>query len=100
MDPITGGIARQTDPLTFSLQDVAKESLYRACKFNTCPHIDRVLYHNPATIVYWTDGTKTVVQCHDGDTYDREKGLLLCVAKRLYGNKGAYNDVLREWVVA
>lgn len=25
--------------------------------------IDKVIFHAPATIVYWSDGTKTVVKC-------------------------------------
>lgn len=29
----------------------------------------QVIFHDPATIVYWADGTKTVVKCAEGDTY-------------------------------
>lgn len=58
--------------------------------------IDKVIYNDPATIVIWNDGTKTVVKCHEGDRYDPEKGFLLCCAKKLFGNTGRYNDVMRE----
>ena len=27
--------------------------------------IDKVVFHAPATIVYWSDGTKTVVKCQN-----------------------------------
>lgn len=27
--------------------------------------IDKVIFHAPATIVYWSDGTKTVVKCQN-----------------------------------
>ena len=57
---------------------------------------EKVIYNDPATIVYWSDGTKTVVRCHEGDIFDRREGFLLCCAKKLMGNKGAYNDVMRE----
>lgn len=58
--------------------------------------IKKVVYNDPATIVMWADGTKTVVKCNEGDTFDPEKGLLLCIAKKAYGNTGYFNDVLRE----
>lgn len=60
--------------------------------------VDKVVYNDPATVVIWEDGTKTVVKCHEGDRYDPEKGFLLCCAKKLFGNKGRYNDVMREHV--
>lgn len=61
--------------------------------------IKEVIFNEPATIVYWEDGTKTVVKCQDGDTYDKEKGLALCYMKKITGNKsGNFNKVLKEWV--
>ena len=44
--------------------------------------IQRVIYNNPATIVFWEDGTKTVARCQDDDVYDPELGLLYCIAKQ------------------
>lgn len=58
--------------------------------------IDRVIFNDPATIVFWSNGRKTVVKCQEGDTYDREKGLLLCIAKYVFGNTGRYNDILNN----
>lgn len=58
----------------------------------------KVIFHDPATIVYWADGTRTVVKCQPGDTYDPEKGLLLCIAKKSFGNNGKYNDILNEYL--
>ena len=60
--------------------------------------IEKVIYHNPATIVIWNDGTKTVVKCQKGDTYDPEKGLALCLAKKaLLNSSRQLNDVLKDW---
>ena len=56
----------------------------------------KVIYNDPATIVFWNDGTKTIVKCHPDDVYDPEKGFLLCCAKKLMGNKGCYNDEMRK----
>ena len=46
------------------------------------PDVKKVIFNNPATIVFWSDGTKTVVKCQEGDTFDQEKGLALCFMKK------------------
>lgn len=60
--------------------------------------IKNVIFNPPATVVYWTDGTKTVVKCNENDIFDPEKGLALTVAKRCAGNYGAYYAEIRYWV--
>lgn len=60
--------------------------------------IKKVIFNDPATIVLWADGTKTVVKCREDDVYDEQTGLLLCMAKKMYGNDGKFNDVLRKWM--
>lgn len=60
--------------------------------------IKDVKYHNPATIVFWKDGTKTVVKCQKGDTYNPELGLAMCIIKKMCDNKGNYNDVFNKWL--
>lgn len=60
--------------------------------------IKKVIFSNPATIVIWADGTKTVVKCQEGDVYSKETGLALCFAKRALGNKGNFNDVFHKWI--
>lgn len=56
----------------------------------------KVIFNNPATIIFWDDGTKTVVKCQGGDTFSEEAGIALCFMKKMLGNKGNYNKVLRE----
>ena len=60
--------------------------------------IKNVIFAPPATVVYWSDGTKTVVKCNENDIFDPEKGLALAVAKRCAGNHGAYYAEIRHWV--
>ncbi len=48
--------------------------------------VKKVIFNNPATIVFWSDGTKTVVKCGKDDTYDKEKGFYIACAKKLFGN--------------
>ena len=59
--------------------------------------IENVIFNNPATIVYWADGTKTVVKCQPEDEYCKETGLAMCILKYACGNKGNYNDVFEKW---
>lgn len=60
--------------------------------------IRRVIFNDPATIVYWLDDTKTVVKCQPGDVYSKETGLALCIAKKFLGNKGNFNDIFKQWI--
>ena len=53
--------------------DVEYRALYRKT-------ITRVIFNEPATIVFWGDGIKTVSKCYD-EEYDKKKGLLMCIAK-------------------
>lgn len=59
--------------------------------------IERVIYNNPATIVLWKDGTKTVVKCQEGDSFSKELGLAMCFAKRAHDNHSNYNEVFKKW---
>ena len=65
---------------------------------NRLPYIKQVIFHDPATIVYWADGTRTVVKCQDGDIYDPEKGLAMVISKKALGNKGDYCNVFKQWL--
>lgn len=49
--------------------------------------IDRVIFNDPATIVFWKDKTKTVVKCHPEDTFDEEIGFMCCYLKRVLSSK-------------
>jgi hypothetical protein len=60
--------------------------------------IKDVIFAPPATIVYWSDGSKTVVKCSEKDVFDPEKGLAMAVAKRCGGNNGSYYKEIRNWV--
>lgn len=60
--------------------------------------IIKVIFNNPATIVFWRDGTKTVVKCNPGDVFDPEKGLAMACTKKLFGNNGFYYDIFRKWL--
>ena len=63
--------------------------------------IEKVIFNDLATIVIWNDGTKTVVKCQEGDNFDHEKGLAMCIAKKAIGLKEfykAFNPAFDKWL--
>ena len=48
------------------------------------PNIKNVIFNAPATIVFWSDGSKTVVKCMDEDTYSKDVGLAMCFMKKMF----------------
>lgn len=60
-------------------------------------NIKNVVFNNPATVVFWDDGTKTVVKC-ENEEYDPEKGLAMAIAKKALGNQGNYYNQIRKWL--
>lgn len=58
--------------------------------------IEKVIYNDPATIVFWKDGTKTVVKACLDDEYDPEKGLAMAISKKALGNKGNYYETFKK----
>lgn len=67
--------------------------IYEANRAN----IVEVIYNNPATIVLWEDGTKTVSKCTPEDTYNATTGLVMCILKKLSSTeemRRTFNDWL------
>lgn len=59
--------------------------------------IRKVIFNDPATIIFWNDGTKTVVKA-DGESFDAEKGMAMAISKKMLGNKGNYYEVFKKWL--
>ena len=89
------------DPIGSITQKVINDEMVRLKfkLFNTqIPQIKNVIFNDPATIVFWTDGTKTVVKAQDDDVFDPEKGLAMAISKKALGNKGNYCNELKKWL--
>lgn len=59
--------------------------------------IEKVIFNDPATIVFWKDGTKTVVKASNKE-FDPEKGLAMAIAKKALGNEGNYYNEFKKWL--
>ena len=70
-----------------------------ACRTPKTPTIENVIFNPPATIVFWSDKTKTIVKCdYEYEAYDPEKGIAMAIAKKLMGdNKGHYYELFKHW---
>lgn len=55
------------------------------CSAGLVPEIERVIFNGPATIVFWSDNTKTIVKCMEGELFDEEKGIAMAFIKKMYG---------------
>lgn len=98
------GIVRDYDwkPNNFHFEPVRQKvdySKFFGAMLWDMPKIKDVIFNDPATIVFWADGTKTVVQCQDGDIFDPEKGLAMAISKKALGNKGHYCNELKKWLL-
>lgn len=83
--------------------DYSRQSTERAKKndivrFGMCNvSIRKVIFNDPATIVLWSDGTKTVVKCGPDDIFDKEKGLAMAIVKKMAGNDSRFHKVFKKW---
>lgn len=64
----------------------------------SAPTVKRVIFSDPATIIFWEDGSKTVVKCQEGDTYNPETGFALAYLKKLLGNDNTFNKEINKYV--
>lgn len=55
------------------------------------PGIKELIFSDPATIVFWEDGTKTVVKC-DNEPFSEEHGLAMAYMRKLYPSRAAFKN--------
>ena len=61
------------------------------------PEVDRIIFHNPATIVFWKDGTKTVVKCMKDEPYSEYYGFLCALGKKIYGTNAKLTRMIKQF---
>ncbi len=61
--------------------------------------IKKVIFNEKkkVTVVLWEDGTKTKLRCSD-EIFDKEKAIGLAFMKKIFHNRGCFNDELRKWI--
>lgn len=56
--------------------------------------VKQVIFSGPKTIVFWLDGTKTIVSCGEGDHNDPYAGFCAAITKRVFGSTSQAKKVL------
>ena len=59
------------------------------------PRIKDVIFNDPATIVIWEDGSKTIVKVMEGDKFDPHTGLAQAISKKALGDD--YKKEFKKW---
>lgn len=58
------------------------------------PVVKNLIYNPPATIVTWTDGTKTVIKCDGNDKFSKEFGLAMAYMKKIFGARNGFKRII------
>lgn len=53
---------------------------------------EKIIYNGPCTIVFWSDGTKTIVRLAEGDIFNPYNAFNAALAKKIFGTN---NEVKR-----
>ena len=109
-DPFKEGtitVRTHTSPLFYNSEEwkrVRNNTLNNNRWYQSCSdgfsglRIKDVIFNDPATIVFWSDGTKTVVKAQYNEMFDPEKGLAMAISKKTLGNKGNYYKEFDKWL--
>lgn len=58
--------------------------------------IKNVIFNDPATIVFWSTGDKTIVKCAPDDEFDPEKGLAMAICKKFLGEN--FKNIFKTYI--
>ena len=60
------------------------------------PDVERIIFNPPATIVFWADGTKTVVKCIEGEKFEKYAGFAAACMKKMFGSTSRAKAIMTE----
>lgn len=63
------------------------------------PKVKKIIFHDPATIVFWEDGTKTVVKRMKDQEFSKYYGFLAALGKKLYKNNSHLQRMIEQYGV-
>ena len=56
--------------------------------------IKKIIFNQKACIVFWKDGTKTIVKRKENDKFDKYAAVAQAIAKHLYGSTSAFHKMV------
>lgn len=60
------------------------------------PMVKRILVSGICTIVFWVDGTKTIVRCKAGTESNIYHAFTAALAKKIYGSNSQVNKIIKR----
>lgn len=60
------------------------------------PEVRRIIFSDPATIVFWEDNTKTVVKCMKGEKFERYAGFAMACMKKMFGSTSRAKAIMED----
>lgn len=80
-----------------ALRTITEAKLIQAPPKPNKPYKKIIAHPTKKTIcVLWKDGTKTIMKPQLEDEFDLEKGVAMCFMKKVYQNRGCFNDAFRD----
>ena len=55
-----------------------------------------IIFNKPATIVFWKDGTKTVVKCAKGEKWNEYNAFCAALAIKIFGSNSRVQKIVRS----
>lgn len=81
--------------IDFSPVDFHKE-FNSVFEIETAPKVDHIIFNDPATIVFWKDGTKTVVKTAEDIEFSYYWGFCAALAEKVFGSNHAVKTMIRK----
>ena len=69
------------------------------CKVKTDPIPTKIIHSGPVTVIFWEDGTKTLVRRAEGAEDDPYLAFCAGLAKKIYGNNSKVKKLIEEKTV-
>ena len=57
----------------------------------------QIIFNAPATIVFWKDGTKTVVKCMEDEDFNPYYGFVAALAKKIFVTNSEVNRIVKKY---
>lgn len=77
--------------------DFSNNITMKTYRYFTPSCIKDVQFYPPATKMFFTDGTVITSVAQDGDEYNKEDGMIMCILEYIFGDK-KYNNMFRKWI--
>lgn len=60
------------------------------------PSIEKIIFNDPVTVVFWSDGDKTLVRCNENDKFSEYYGVVAAITKKFVGNAKKIRKIIDE----